>query len=174
MESGPDEKHTCTHFPHEQRNKQNGGGKKPQPKAIYKHSNSFLVIKESSCSSTAENLWTFPKKDGGWENRMRNRDFFPSILQWELQSDTLNQIQLVLRQHSRIFEDLTTQTGFHSHAKDKSDLKLCPESVCNRRVLFNFLWGSLYSPCITRSYTDIFNCCSQTLPKKKRKKPKTK
>lgn len=70
---------------------------------------------------------------------MRNKDFFPSILQWELQSDTLNQIQLVLRQHSQIFEDLTTQTGFHSHAKDKSDLKLCPESVCNQRVLFNFL-----------------------------------
>lgn len=41
---------------------------------------------------------------------MRDRDvwdFFPSILHGGLQSDTLNQIQLVLQQHSKIFKDLT-------------------------------------------------------------------
>lgn len=64
MESGAGEKHTCTHFPHKQRKsgmeKKQNTKKLPTTKILrpyrnIKHSKSFLVIKESSRSSTAEN-----------------------------------------------------------------------------------------------------------------------
>lgn len=62
MESGPDEKHTYTHFSHKGRNKQN---REKNPKAIQKHSKSFLVINEALAARLRKMIYGLPRKDGG-------------------------------------------------------------------------------------------------------------